>query len=129
MKKRGVYLIGFALLLAAEIAIGMFAQPGGFIRSFLGDVLVTALLCCLVRCVFPSGSGLLALWVFLFSVAVELAQLWGFVDRFGIKNELLRIIIGTSFHFGDILCYFCGCALFYAAEYFCLKKFKNKHVA
>lgn len=124
MKKRLGYIVGFVLLFISEIIIGAYAAPGGFIRAFFGDVLVTALICCMVRCVFPTGIKLLPLWVFLFGTAVELAQLWGFVDRFGIKNELLRIAIGTSFSLWDILCYFCGCVCFFAAESF-FKKLKN----
>ncbi|MCR4641217.1 MAG: DUF2809 domain-containing protein [Lachnospiraceae bacterium] len=44
-------------------------------------------------------------------------QLWGFCDRFGITNRLLRIIIGTGFSVADLLCYAVGTVPCYVAEY------------
>lgn len=113
--KRAKYLLCFILLLVVEICIALFVRDR-FIRPYVGDVLVTVLLCCLMRCVFPDKPRLLPLYVFLFSIAVELSQLLHLADRLGIKSGVLRSIIGATFDWMDILCYFIGCALFYAIE-------------
>lgn len=119
--KRAVYLISFCALLAIEICIGLFIHDR-FIRPYIGDVLVTVLLCCLVRCAFPNKPRLLVLYVFLFSVAVELLQLLKLADRIGLKSGVLRIVLGATFDWTDILCYAVGCAMFYAAERLFIKR-------
>ncbi|MDD3260481.1 MAG: DUF2809 domain-containing protein [Oscillospiraceae bacterium] len=101
-----------------------------FIRPYLGDMLVTVLLCCLLRCLFPRRPKLLALWVFLFSAAVEFSQLLGLADRLGIRSGALQTILGATFDWKDIFCYLCGCILFFLAEKALLKrKIKNKGAA
>lgn len=112
---RLVYFMCFLLLLLCEIFIGAFVHDR-FIRPYVGDMLVTVLLCCLLRCIWPDRPKALPLYVFLFSGAVELAQLWNIADRLHIENRLLRILIGTTFDWKDIVCYLCGCVLFGAAE-------------
>jgi len=56
---------------------------------------------------------------------VEFLQLWGFCDRFGITNKLLRIIIGTGFSTIDLLSYTIGILPCYVVEFFYLKKKRN----
>lgn len=112
---RLVYFLSFFLLLLGEILIGVFVHDQ-FVRPYLGDALVTVLLCCLLRCIWPEQPKLLPLYVFLFSAAVECLQLWNFADRMHITNRFLRTLIGTTFDWKDIVCYFCGCLLFGAAE-------------
>ena len=114
-KKRLCYALGFALLLLCEVCIGLFVRDR-FIRPYMGDMLVTVLLCCLGRWVFPEKFPSLPVWVFVLSAAVEFSQLWGLSDRLGIENRLIRVLLGTSFDWKDILCYFCGCVLFVLAE-------------
>lgn len=120
MKKRIRIIMGLlsALLLGTEILIGMYAH--GWVRHSLGDVLVVILIYTLCRTVSPEkprfGIALPAA-ILIFAVCVELLQLWGFCDRLGIENPLLRILIGTSFSFGDLLCYAAGILPCFAAEY------------
>ena len=54
--------------------------------------------------------------ILLFAFAVEFLQLWGFCDRFGITNKLLRIIIGTGFSVADLVCYAVGIIPCYVIE-------------
>lgn len=102
-------------LLAAEICIALFVHDN-FIRPYVGDVLVTVLLCCLCRAIFPHFSP--ALSVFLFAVAVEWTQWLGLVEMLGLQGTIFAIILGTSFSWIDILCYGAGCLLFAGAERF-----------
>lgn len=118
MKKRLIYCIAAVVLLATEILIGLHAH--GWIRNYLGDVLVVILLYALFRMIFvesPKTWYVLPTAILAFAFAVEFLQLWGFCDRFGITNRLLRIIIGTGFSIPDLLCYALGIVPCYVAEY------------
>lgn len=117
MKKRTGYILSFLALLLIECLIGAFMRDS-FIRPYVGDMLVTVLLCCLVRCFRPEGSRWLPLWVFAFSAAVEVLQLLALPARLGLENTVLAIALGSTFDWKDILCYLIGCALFAAAEFF-----------
>ena len=109
MKKRLIFGAVSVLLLGAEIIIGLFAH--GWVRSYLGDVLVVILIYTLVRTVSPEkpvAPFILPLAILAFSFCVEFLQLWGFCDRFGITDRLLRTIIGTGFSVIDLFCYLAG---------------------
>lgn len=119
--------IGFGavliLLLTVEVFIGMYAT--GWVRNYLGDVLVVILLYALVRLVSPEKPAkwyILPTGILVFAFIVEFLQLWGFCDRFGITNRLLRIIIGTGFSTVDLVSYTIGILPCYVVEYFTLKK-------
>lgn len=113
---RGIYGLLFLLILITEILIALFVNDA-FIRPYGGDILVTVLLCCLLRIFVPHKCRLLPLWVFLFSVAVEAAQYINIVSLLGLDGiPFFRILVGTTFSFADILCYFAGCAVFFLAE-------------
>ena len=117
MPRRGIYAIVAALLLAVEVIIALFVHDA-FLRPYGGDVLVTALLCCLVRICWPRGVRLLPLWVFLFALAVEVAQTVDYVSLLGLSDHaFFRILMGSSFSVADIFCYAAGCALFWVWEH------------
>lgn len=117
MKKARIpYGIAFIFLLLTEILIGLYVNDN-FVRPYIGDVLVTVLLCCLVRTVFPKGIQGLPVYVFLFATLVEVAQYFEIVKLLGVEDKpLLCTIMGTSFSWIDILCYGAGCLAFWAAE-------------
>ena len=119
MKKRAAYFWIFLGLLAVEILIGAFVHDR-FIRPYMGDVLVTMLLCCLGRTLFSRDFSWLSAAVFGFSVIVECSQC---IDIPALEGTLLGIILGSTFDWADILCYGIGCLVFSAAEYIlCHKK-------
>ena len=116
--KRLIFGVTSVLLLAIEIIIGMFAT--GWIRNYLGDVLVVILIYTIIRTITPDKPAkwyILPTAVLVFAYAVEFLQLWGFCDRFGITNRLLRIIIGTGFSDVDLMCYTIGAILCCRTEY------------
>ncbi len=115
MKKRLWYLVVFAIILVVEICIALFVHDR-VIRPYVGDVLVTVLLCCLSRAVFLRMHP--ALPVFSFSAAVELWQWFGLTKKLGLNGTALGIILGSTADWRDLLCYGFGCVLFSAAEYF-----------
>lgn len=118
MNKRLIYGFATLILLGIEILIGLYA--GGWVRSYLGDVLVVVLLYTLLRTISvnkPSRWFVLPTAILIFSFIVEFLQLWGFCDRFGITNNLLRIIIGTGFSYIDLICYAAGIIPCYVVEF------------
>lgn len=116
--RRLIFGILSLLLLGIEVLIGFFAH--GWVRSYLGDVLVVILLYTIVRTIIPHKIKkwfVLPTIILVFSFIVEFLQLWGFCDRFGITNAFLRIIIGTGFSWIDIACYCIGIIPCYLSEY------------
>lgn len=122
---RKSFCIYAVLLFLTEVLIALYA-PAGFIRGFVGDVLVVILLFCMVRVVVPPVVNLvanskdegikrffqtpwLALAVLLFAFAIEFGQYWGLVDKLGLGgNRLARIVIGSHFDPLDLVAYFVG---------------------
>ena len=126
MRKRIVFGVISAVLFGVEVLIGMYAH--GWVRNYLGDVLIVILLYTLFRTVMPGWPGkwwLLPAVILACAFAVEFLQLWGFCDRFGITNRLLRIILGTGFSKIDLVCYAIGIVPCCIAEH-CLGKKKTK---
>lgn len=119
------YALCFVIILITEVLIALFVRDS-FIRPYGGDILVTVLICCFVRIFSPKGIRLLPLWVFLFALAVEVAQYLDFVSLLGLGNiAFFRILLGTSFSFIDIICYAVGCVLFFVGEKACFCNRKN----
>ena len=115
--RRLIFGILSVILLGIEVLIGLFAH--GWVRSYLGDVLVVILLYTLIRTIVPRKGKwfVIPTIILVFSFIVEFLQLCGFCDRFGITNEFLRIIIGTGFSWIDIACYCIGIIPCYVSEY------------
>lgn len=112
MNARLPYIIGFVLLTAVEVCIGIF-YFSHFIRSYLGDVIIVWVLYCLFRSFVPKklNSYGIALGILVFSFAVEFLQKAHIADLLGVENKLLRIIIGTSYATEDLWCYVAGTAV------------------
>ena len=113
MKQRLGYLAAFFLVLLLEIFIGVFIQDN-FIRPYVGDMLVTVLLCCLCRVILPRLSP--AIPVFLFSAVVEDLQWFGLTEKLGLQGTVMGIILGSTFDWKDIFCYALGCIVFAITE-------------
>ena len=115
--RRLIFGILSVILLGIEVLIGLFAH--GWVRSYLGDVLVVILLYTIIRTIVPRKGKwfVIPTVILVFSFIVEFLQLWGFCDRFGITNEFLRIIIGTGFSWIDIASYCIGIIPCYVSEY------------
>ena len=122
--KRLTYGPASLILLGIEILIGFYGH--GWVRSYLGDVLVVILFYTIYRTISPDRPArwfVLPTVILIFSFAVEFLQLWGFCDRFGITNKLLRIIIGTGFSYIDLISYAVGIIPCYIIEFLRLRHF------
>lgn len=118
MKKRRItYAALFVIIFLIELYIALYVHDD-FVRPYIGDVFVTALICCFCRIFFPRGIKLLPLYVLIFSFLVETAQYFNVVTLLGLQdNALACTIIGTSFSHIDLVCYAVGCGLFWVAEF------------
>lgn len=115
-KSRLVYAVAFCVLLLTEILIGLFVHDR-FVRPYLGDVLVTILLCCLCRVVVPDGVPALPIYVFAFAALVEIAQYFEVVKLLGMEdNALISTLMGTTVSVIDLVCYAVGCFAFRTTE-------------
>ena len=127
-KERLFYALLFGGVFVVEVLIALFVSDN-FVRPYVGDVLVTVLLCAFVRIFFPDSIKLLPLYIFLFAAAVEVAQFFDIVKLLGLeKISFLSVIIGRTFSFADIICYAVGCALFFIAERFSNKQFSRRNI-
>ena len=107
--KRLRYFLIFCGLLTIEIAIALFVDDA-FVRPYVGDMLVTLLLCCLCRVIVPTNIQLLPVYVFLFAAAVEIGQYFDLVAVLGLTdNRIISIALGRTFSWMDIVCYAVGC--------------------
>ena len=115
--KRLFFAVASFILFIIEILIGLYAH--GFVRNYVGDVLVVTLIYTICRTISPDkpeNRFILPTCILIFAFIVEFLQLWGFCDRFGITNRLLRIIIGTGFSPEDLLSYAIGSIPCYISE-------------
>ena len=117
VRTRLAFLVAAGVILAVEIYIAVCVK-GGFVRHYLGDVLAVILLYAFVRAIFSAPPSNLALKIFAFAAALELVQYFGVVQILGVENKILKIIIGGTFDFTDLLCYAVGCVLASAYEKF-----------
>ena len=115
-RKRLIYALIFLALLITEICIALFVRDD-FVRPYVGDLLVTVLICAFLRIFFPKGLRLLPLYVFFFAVAVELGQYFELVKLLGLADSsFFSVLFGTTFSWYDLLCYGIGCGLFAVAD-------------
>ena len=106
---RLTYLLIFFGLLATESVIALFVNDA-FVRPYVGDMLVTLLLCCLCRVIVPTNVRLLPVFVFIFAVCVETGQYFDLVALLGLTdNRIISIALGRTFSWMDLVCYAVGC--------------------
>lgn len=116
IRKRLLNLALFLTILVIEVLIALFIHDS-FIRPYVGDVLVVAVVYFFLRIFIPEKYPWLPAAVFVFAAAVEFSQYLGLTDRLGITNPILRIALGSVYDTTDIVCYGIGCAFLAAYEW------------
>lgn len=110
------YLALAAALFAVEVCIARYAHDR-FVRPYLGDVLVVVLIYCFVRGFVDAPVRATAVGVLLFSFVVEALQYLELVRLLGLeRNRLARVVLGTSFAWGDLVAYSAGFVVVVAVE-------------
>ena len=121
---RLTYFLIFFGLLATEIVIALFVNDA-FVRPYVGDMLVTLLLCCLCRVIVPNNVRLLPVYVFIFATAVEIGQYFDLVALLDLENNrILSIALGRTFSWLDIGCYAGGCAAAFLVDQIIIRRSK-----
>ena len=107
------YFIWALALLGAELLIATVFSSMGFIRGYIGDVLVVILLYYLVLSFVKVKHKDKLIWgIFVFAVAVEVMQYLGVATYLGFtRGSLGYILLGNHFSWGDILSYAIGCLI------------------
>ena len=119
---RLTYLLIFFGLLATEIVIALFVNDA-FVRPYIGDMLVTLLLCCLFRAIVPDKVRLLPVYVFVFAACVEIGQYYDLVALLGLaNNRIISIALGRTFSWMDLVCYAVGCAAAFGLDQTIIRK-------
>lgn len=118
MKKRIFYIISFLVIFCIEVFIALYVRDS-FVRPYIGDALVVVLVYSFVRIFIPTGVPRLPFYVFLFACFVEVLQYFQLVETLGITNRALRIILGSTFDWKDIVCYGAGCIFIFLFERIC----------
>ena len=120
--KRVLYVTFFCVLLAVEVCIALFVHDA-FIRPYVGDMLVTLLLCSMCRIAFPDKVRLLPVFVFIFAACVEMGQYFDIVALLGLAdNRILSIALGRTFSWLDLVCYAVGCMVAFTLDEIIRKK-------
>lgn len=117
MKKiRLKYLAAFLVLFAGEIIIALYVHDS-FVRPYMGDMLVVAVICAFLRIFVPQKIKYLPIFIAAFAVLVEVLQYFDFVSLLGLADSrFFSILLGRTFDIKDIFCYIIGGLLFFAAE-------------
>ncbi len=112
MKRRLPYIAIFLVLLGIEVLIAIFLK-GGFIRNYMGDVIVVWVCYCFAE-IFLGGRYNIrtAAGVLIFAFITEFLQGINIVDKLGLGGSpFFRTLIGTSFSVCDLICYSAGIAI------------------
>jgi hypothetical protein len=102
------YLLLTLILFAVEICIALFIKDT-FVRPFVGDALVVALIYCFFKIFLDLSYRKLAFGVFLFACVIEILQYFDYVALLGLENNRgMSTILGRTFEWMDFAAYFAG---------------------
>lgn len=112
---RGLFDLRFLaiciVLVLVEIAIARWLH-GGFVRSFVGDVIVVGVVFSLLKTFLKAAPVKVAAGALGFCVVIEALQYVHLVDWLGLKRgTILHIALGATFDWLDLLAYGIGFAL------------------
>lgn len=93
-------------LFVVEVGIALFVHDG-FVRPYVGDVLVVLLIHHAVLTAVALPPTVSALATLMFAFLVEGAQYAGIGDRLD-GHPILQTVIGTTFQWGDLVAYTLG---------------------
>lgn len=105
---RPKYALAALALFTIEVLIAVFVHDG-FVRPYLGDVIVILLIYSFFRAFFNIGVMPALFMTISFALTIEALQFMNLVDRLGLRHsKLATTILGSSFSWADIACYYIG---------------------
>ena len=103
------------LLLLVEIAIAKYM--GGWVRHYIGDVLVVILIYSGLMSIINFNKKTVILFTLIFAFAIEFSQYFKLADRLGFEQgSVAYIVLGNTFSVADLVCYAIGCLLILLVE-------------
>lgn len=109
-------LLIFIVLFVIEVIIALFVNDA-IIRPYGGDVLVVIMLYYLVKAFVSTRSIYLILPILAFAYLIEISQHFHLVEILGLGDfKVARIVIGSSFSWGDLLAYTIGAVFCYFVD-------------
>ena len=110
------YALAALILFMVEVLIAIFVHDG-FVRPYLGDVIVILLIYCFFRAFFRIGVMPAVFLTVSFALTIEALQFFDLVDRLGLRDSrLATTVLGSSFSWADIVCYYIGGAVILVLE-------------
>lgn len=121
-KLRFIYFLILIILVTIEVLIALYVHDN-IIRPYAGDVIVTGVLCSFFRIFFPTRPKTLPLLTAALAASVEFLQYFDFVSLLGLSDiRFFSILLGRTFDWLDVVCYFIGGLIFFEAEYLTRRK-------
>ena len=115
-QSRGIYVVAAAVLFIIEVLIALFVTDG-FVRGYLGDVLVVALVYAASRAMTRTSVAQALAVTLGVALAVEIGQAVGVLKMLGLAdNRVAAVVFGGVFDVLDIAAYLAGGALVVIAE-------------
>lgn len=106
---RPFYALCAVAMFIIETLIAVYVRDA-IIRPYVGDILVVILVYFFARIFIGRPYRWLPWAVFLFACSIETLQYFNAADWLGFqKNSIARIVLGSVFSWGDIVCYAVGC--------------------
>ncbi len=110
----GYFLIAI-LLFIIEILIAKYVS--GWIRSYLGDVLVIMLIYSAIMAIIELNKNLVVLLTIILAFAIEFSQYFKLAEQLGFEQgSVPYIILGNTFSVEDLMCYTLGCLIIFLVE-------------
>lgn len=100
----------FCIFFLIEVLIAKYVNDS-IIRPYVGDILVVILIYYFIKAFIETKSLYIIIGTLLFAYLIEIGQYFHIADILGLENKILRIMIGSSFSWGDILCYTIGAGI------------------
>ena len=111
MTFRPVYALATTLVFAIELYIGLYVHDQ-LIRPYIGDGLAVILVYLGLRTVTTLTIRTALLAAVAIAFAIEFGQYFHLIDRLGLRhNRIARLVLGTTFDVGDLVCYVAGAAI------------------
>ena len=111
------YIIATILLFIAEVLIAVYLKTG-FIRHTFGDFLCVILLYCFFKSFIEGYHFKIAISVLFIAFIVEFLQLTNYLELFNLhNNHLVKVILGSTFEFSDLVAYTLGIITTIAFEF------------
>lgn len=110
------YFLVFVLTFIAEVLIAVYMHDR-LIRPYGGDVLVVILIYAFLMSFLRLRRLPTLMGVWLLSFVVEFSQYFGLIRVLHLQDKLwARLVLGTSYHWHDLLAYSLGILVVYGVE-------------